>query len=100
MRKNATISRLPDTEREEGTHDVDRQKDEALLALIKKGGKSARPLEDDEEEDVSSERRLSLRIPGEIAARIKQAAKARQVKTSSHSWIVEAVIEKLKKESF
>ena len=95
-KKQSTIARLP----EQGVGNLssnfnDKEKDTALLALIKKGGRSARPLDD---EDQVQEKRISLRLPEDVAERIKQAAKARPIKTPSHTWIVEAVLEKLKKE--
>ena len=97
-KKQSTIARLP----EHGVGNLssnfnDKEKDTALLALIKKGGRSARPLDD---EDQVQEKRISLRLPEDVAERIKQAAKARAIKTPSHTWIVEAVLEKLKKEGF
>ena len=97
-KKLSTIARLP----EQGAGSLssnfnDKEKDTALLALIKKGGRSARPLDD---EDQVQEKRISLRLPEDVAERIKQAAKARAIKTPSHTWIVEAVLEKLKKEGF
>ena len=95
-KKLSTIARLP----EQGAGNLssnfnDKEKDTALLALIKKGGRSARTLDD---EDQVQEKRISLRLPEDVAERIKQAAKARPIKTPSHTWIVEAVLEKLKKE--
>ena len=97
-KKLSTIARLP----EQGAGNLssnfnDKEKDTALLALIKKGGRSARTLDD---EDQVQEKRISLRLPEDVAERIKQAAKARPIKTPSHTWIVEAVLEKLKKEGF
>lgn len=98
-KKQSTIAKLP----KQGGADQspkklnDKDKDTALLALIKKGGRSARPIEDEEK---IPEKRISLRIPEDIAERIKQAAKARPIKTPNHTWIVEAVLEKLKKENF
>lgn len=99
MIKKSTIARLPVDLQSDGASvsDNERKKDEALLALIKKGGTSAKPMEEDE---PIYEKRLSLRMSSDIADRIKQAAKSRPVKISSHSWILEAVLEKLKKESF
>ena len=47
-----------------------------------------------------AERRLSLRIPPDLAERVKRAAQARLVHTPVHSWLVEAILEKLAKESF
>ena len=97
-KKQSTIARLPEQgEGKKAPKLDDKDRDAALLALIKKGGRSARPLDDEEK---IPEKRISLRIPEDIAERIKQAAKARPIKTPSHTWIVEAVLEKLKKESF
>lgn len=97
-KKQSTIAKLP----EQGGGNAapalnDKERDAALLALIKKGGRSARSVEDEEQ---IPEKRISLRIPEDVAERIKQAAKSRPIKTPSHTWIVEAVLEKLKKEGF
>jgi predicted DNA binding CopG/RHH family protein len=97
-KKQSTIAKLPEKETGNKSNKLnDKDRDAALLALIKKGGRSARPLDDEEK---IPEKRISLRIPEDVAERIKQAAKARPIKTPSHTWIVEAVLEKLKKESF
>ena len=97
VNKKTTIAKLP--EKESMTVKVsDKEKDAALLALIKKGGRSARP--DFSEEEKVSEKRISLRIPEDIVERIRQAAKARPIRMPRHSWIVEAILEKLDKESF
>ncbi len=98
-KKQTTIARLPDGGG--GVIEVtasEKQKDAALLALLKKGGRSARP--DIPEEEKIPEVRLSLRVPEDVAERIKQAAKTRPINTPRHSWIIEAILEKLKKESF
>jgi predicted DNA binding CopG/RHH family protein len=97
-KKQSTIARLPEQgggNKNPNLNDKDR--DAALLALIKKGGRSARVVEDEEQ---IPEKRISLRIAEDVAERIKQAAKARPIKTPSHTWIVEAILEKLKKEGF
>jgi uncharacterized protein (DUF4415 family) len=97
-KKLSTIARLPDQEGEKLSSSFnDKERDAALLALIKKGGRSARPVEED---DQIQEKRISLRIPEDIVERIKQATKVRAIKTPSHTWIVEAVLEKLKREGF
>lgn len=97
-KKLSTIARLPEQgEGKLSSNFNDKEKDAALLALIKKGGRSARPLDD---EDQVQEKRISLRIAEDVAERIKQAANARPIKTPNHTWIVEAVLEKLKKEGF
>ncbi len=97
VKKKTTIAKLPERESMEAKVSA-KEKDAALLALIKKGGRSARP--DFLEEEKVSEKRISLRISEDIAERIRQAAKARPIKMPRHSWIVEAILEKLDKESF
>lgn len=96
-KKKSTIVRLPEGEGIAVTVS-EKAKDTALLALIKKGGRSARP--ELLEEEKIQEKRISLRIPEDVAERVRQAAKARPIKTPSHSWIVEAILEKLNNESF
>lgn len=96
-KKKSTIVRLPEGEGIMATVS-EKAKDTALLALIKKGGRSARP--ELLEEEKIQEKRISLRIPEDVAERVRQAAKARPIKTPSHSWIVEAILEKLNNESF
>lgn len=98
-KRQSTIAKLPEADGGNTALALnDKEKDAALLALIKKGGRSARLVEEDEEQ--IPEKRISLRIPEDVAERIKQAARVRAVKTPSHTWIVEAILEKLKKEGF
>ena len=64
-KKLSTIARLP----EQGAGNLssnfnDKEKDTALLALIKKGGRSARTLDD---EDQVQEKRISLRLPEDLS---------------------------------
>lgn len=98
-RSHSTIAKLPPTGGEpDASHG---QHTEVLdvgkaLELVRRGGRSKRQREDDK----PVERRLSLRLPEETVDRVRTAAQARPVKTPSHSWIVEAILEKLKKESF
>lgn len=40
-----------------------------------------------------------LRIPDEIGKRLDQAVRARPVRIPRHTWILEAIVEKLDKES-
>lgn len=97
-KKQSTIAKLPELGVGKSSSNLnDKEKDAALLALIKKGGRSARLIDD---EYPIQEKRISLRILEDVSERIKQAAKAREIKTPSHTWIVEAILEKLKKEGF
>ena len=91
MKRKSTIAKLPEP------HTLDeRTKDKALLDLMKKGGRSA-----PKEEEVSTTiKRLTLRINSDLNDRIKAAAKSRMIPTTAHNWIIEAILEKLTKESF
>jgi hypothetical protein len=64
-------------------------------ALIRKGGSVAAEAEADANKAAS----VVLRIPAETLARIDQAVQARRVKTPRHTWLLEAVMEKLDREA-
>jgi hypothetical protein len=63
-------------------------------ALIRKGGSVAAEAETD-----TGKAAVVLRIPAEAMARIDQAVQARRVKTPRHTWLLEAVMEKLDREA-
>jgi hypothetical protein len=78
--------------------------DEQLLAFVNQGGISAA-----EHKQVTvkkptpnPKRRIgrTLRIPETIYARVEAATQSRTVAISDNSWILEAIVEKLEKESF
>lgn len=98
-KKNSTIAKLP-----EGVGDFEDPKDQTikkenkeLLAFIKKGGRSARPKR---ETQKIEEKSICLRVPVDVAGRLKEAAQGREVKTSVNTWLLEAVLSQLKKEKF
>jgi hypothetical protein len=65
-------------------------------ALIRKGGSVASEGETtDGKAKVSS---VVLRLPADVAQRVNLAVKARQIKTPRHTWLLEAVMEKLERE--
>jgi hypothetical protein len=43
---------------------------------------------------------VALRLPGEFDARIAKARKGRAVKIPRHTWILEAIMEKLEKDGY
>jgi len=81
------ITRKPATLAEPQTPDVD--------ALIRKGGSVA----GEAEVDAAKAASVVLRIPAAVLARIDQAVQARRVKTPRHTWLLEAVMEKLEREA-
>ncbi len=81
------ISRKPRTERATASKvDVD--------ALINKGGSVAQ-----KQGAEPKEKPVILRVPENVLERIDATVKARRIKTPRHTWLLEAVLEKLEKES-
>lgn len=64
-------------------------------ALIRKGGSVAA-----EPAANPPQAALSLRLPACLLARIDRAVQAREVKVPRHTWLLEAIAEKLQRESF
>jgi predicted HicB family RNase H-like nuclease len=62
-------------------------------ALISKGGSTA--AQDEDKDEVLT---FTLRLPRDLARRIDVAAKSRKIKPSRHTWILEAIHEKLEGE--
>jgi len=81
------ISRKPRTEQATAKNvDVD--------ALINKGGSIAQ-----RQDTEPKEKPVILRVPEDVLERIDATVKARRIKTPRHTWLLEAVLEKLEKES-
>jgi hypothetical protein len=68
-------------------------------ALINKGGSVARSEAEPAPSSVSKPAPVVLRMPPDVLARIDQAVEARRVKVPRHTWLMEAVIEKLEREA-
>ena len=64
-------------------------------ALIRKGGSVAAG-EDGKANPIT----VVLRLPADFLPRIDRAVQARKIKTPRHTWLLEAVLEKLERESF
>lgn len=80
---------------------VRKPKDEAstseaqIAALIEKGGSAAR------QKAVTPPARnmpVSLRIPGPLAERLDNVLQDRLIRVPRHTWILEAIVEKLERE--
>lgn len=63
-------------------------------ALINKGGSVAAPT-NGAGEAAKDKASLVLRIPSEVLERVDRAVQSRPVKIPRHTWILEAIIEKL-----
>jgi hypothetical protein len=65
-------------------------------ALINKGGSVAQPL--NEERSASKQAQVKLRLPTELLAQVDQALKGRRITIPRHTWLIEAIVEKLERE--
>ena len=64
-------------------------------ALISKGGSVAGKNAGQEKDTVP----VILRVPEDILRKVDASVQARRLKTPRHTWLLEAVLEKLEKES-
>lgn len=81
------VTRKPAKKAEPQTVDVE--------ALIRKGGSVA----GEAEAKTNKAAAVVLRIPAETMALVDQAVQARRIKTPRHTWLLEAVMEKLDREA-
>ena len=85
------ISRKPrPQENAEGKGNVD------VDALIKKGGSVGG--EDDSNRDRVQVSTINLRIPAPLVERIDQILEGRTIRPPRHTWLLEAVLEKLERD--
>ena len=66
-----------------------------IKAIIHKGGSVANERAREAEKSTA----LLIRIPLNILDQVDSAVKARQLKTPRHTWILEAIVEKLNREA-
>jgi hypothetical protein len=64
-------------------------------ALIRKGGSVAGKNGEQEKGTVP----VILRVPEDILEKVDASVQARRIKTPRHTWLLEAVLEKLERES-
>jgi len=65
-----------------------------IHAVIRKG--LSGPVEESAETD---EAQVKLRLPAELLRRVDAAVRAQAIKTPRHRWLIEAIVEKLGRES-
>jgi hypothetical protein len=65
-----------------------------IQAVIQKGLSGPSGQADDEEEA-----QVKLRLPAALLRRVDAAVKAQPIKTPRHRWLIEAIVEKLGRES-
>lgn len=83
------ISRKPRSSGAPGTGLVD------VEALINKGGSTPKP----NIEETDGATAVVLRLPRDVLNRVDAAVKARPIRTPRHTWLLEAVHEKLAREA-
>jgi hypothetical protein len=86
----STITRKPRTIAKKTTHPTETE----IQAVIRKG--LSGPTGDAEDEE---EAQVKLRLPVALLKRVDAAVKAQPIKTSRHRWLIEAIVEKLGRES-
>jgi hypothetical protein len=86
-----TLTRRPKPARVTTTPPVD------VEALISKGGSVARA--GAEPATSAKTAPVVLRLPPDVLTRVDRAVEARRVKVPRHTWLMEAVIEKLERET-
>lgn len=67
-------------------------------ALIRKGGSVAGEAEAGGQDQPGKVASVVLRIPSDVMGRLDQAVQARSIKTPRHTWLLEAIVEKLDRE--
>ncbi|MGB8507832.1 MAG: hypothetical protein WCD76_05470 [Pyrinomonadaceae bacterium] len=66
-------------------------------ALINKGGSVARSNEGQAKEKDAMP--VILRLPEDVLQKVDASVQARRIKTPRHTWLLEAILEKLERES-
>lgn len=72
-------------------------KEQNINALINKGGSVAK--EDGGGDKQSGDKPILIRVPSEALQKIDEIVSAKKIKTPRHTWLIEAVFEKLERET-
>jgi hypothetical protein len=73
-------------------------KEQNINTLINKGGSVAEDREDGSNTKQTGDKPILIRIPAEIVKKIDEIVSAKKIKTPRHTWLLEAVFEKLEKD--
>ncbi|HXH69832.1 MAG TPA: hypothetical protein VNI60_05735 [Pyrinomonadaceae bacterium] len=74
-------------------------KEQSINALISKGGSVAKDREDGGNANQTENKPVLIRIPPEALRKIDEIVGAKKIKMPRHTWLLEAVFEKLEKDS-
>ena len=70
------------------------QDDPAFQQYLRKGGSAATP-----QQEPPKDVRFTLHIPGPLCQDLDQLRETRPLKISRHQWVLEAILEKMQRES-
>jgi hypothetical protein len=70
------------------------QDDPAFEQYLLKGGSAAKS-----QQETPKDVRFTLQIPGPLCQDLDQLREARPIKISRHQWVLEAILEKIQRES-
>ena len=70
------------------------QEDPAFRQYLSKGGSAAKT-----QQGAPKDVRFTLHIPGSLCQDLDQLREARPLKISRHQWVLEAILEKMQRES-
>lgn len=73
-------------------------KEQSISALISKGGSVAEDREDGGNANQTEKKPVLIRIPPEALRKIDEIVGAKKIKMPRHTWLLEAVFEKLEKD--
>jgi hypothetical protein len=74
------------------------QSEAEVQALIEKGGSAARQEKKNNKKQQKDIVPISLRLPCEFSERIETVLEKRALKIPRHTWLLEAIVEKLERE--
>jgi len=73
--------------------------DLAYRAYLSKGGSAAQEPQDASQDAAPKDVRFTLHIPGSLCQELDALRGARPLKISRHQWVLEAILEKIQRES-
>ena len=75
------------------------QDDPGFQQYLRKGGSAAKGQQEASQEAAPKDVRFTLHIPGALCQELDQLRHARPLKISRHQWVLEAILEKIQRES-
>jgi hypothetical protein len=79
---------------DEPVHQDKLSEDPAFQQYLSKGGSAAKP-----QQETPKDVRFTLNIPGTLCRELDRLRDTRPLKISRHQWVLEAILEKIQRES-